>query len=110
MAVAKGGLGFKVEVSVEVSRQTIEDIITTAVEGGINYWAVGTQRPSVWREEESSTEGPRRWFDIGYAVRRGLPLAVAEGYVGLPVDAGDVDADQADVIVQLGVFGEVVYS
>jgi hypothetical protein len=119
--------------------QFAHDVFVTAVEGGINYWAAvlryrwmasdgacdleGFHALVVDAESDESDEPQRIDRDVivrglqrivdGTATCCGRPLdalftdriasAVAE------IDAGDIDAGDADTIVQVGLFGEVVY-
>jgi hypothetical protein len=123
----------KIEVPVFVTRQDIEDILVTAFDGaygGSWYWIkdrkridLDTNNPSdstwscilsggyvwLWAEDgradpykldlDAILEGIKMW-----AVRRlSVPLD------GERLDIGSIDAIEADVIVQLGALGEVVY-
>lgn len=78
-----------------LSDEDVEDIITTATEGGINYWAGPLPRLSCNAE----------------VVRRGFALLLDSGYILYdPSDPGAMDAGEADMVVQWGLFGEVRYS
>jgi hypothetical protein len=106
--------------------QFLDDIVTTAVEGGIGYWSVA--RKYVWSDDgptfaeisEEDAEGP--WHCVDRAtVRRGIArllsgdASVHEGYVATlrradrENDGGRIDAEIADMIVQAGVLGDVFY-
>lgn len=106
------------------------DVFVTAIEGGINYWAeVITYRhlegeegwQAVVIDRESDENLPHRIDQE--VITRGIERAVGNvvnGYhatavnnlhrslLGLTDDA-DYDADTADMIVQFGLFGEVIY-
>jgi hypothetical protein len=109
-----------------------DDILTTAVEGGINYWA--TVRNYKWsddaettvevREDPDAAEGRAQWVKVdrasirravGIIIDRSNDLDLREDYrvrIGQAYrenDAGDLDAFDADIIVQVAVLGNVVY-
>jgi hypothetical protein len=110
----------------------LRDIAITAVEGGIGYWArirryrwgtldnmlpfpevriVPAEAPVYFTEcditRETIEKGLAKLNDpavlIGANLRGTLLAAAAE------LDAGNIDADGADAIVQLGLFGELVF-
>ena len=113
------------------------DLFVTALEGGIQYWAsvlayrwrlprVEGADPAAERGEDlngfraivvdADDSGDRHTIDRA-VIARGFNLAKArDGEVGKrfrtadrdPEDS-DFDADDADLVVQLGLFGEVVY-
>lgn len=114
----------------KVSREFANDVITTAVEGGIGYWAL----ISDYRIDDPDTTAKiRPDDDAGFEdrewpvlldrdmVQKGLDLLTNTKIKVNPIilgaiiwgvnheDAGDIDADCADVIVQVAVFGEVVF-
>jgi hypothetical protein len=124
----------------QLSPQFLSDILVTAVEGGINYWArvaepVFAPHPDnrhnrlLVAVKVTDVDGGRDFqrldltlkeihqgiaslFDVNsdtaYAARpdivESVRLAVETGQ-----DAGEIDAEGADVIVQVALFGEVVY-
>lgn len=119
----------EITISVQVSLQTLADIITTAVEGGIGHWSECVAYK--W------TEGPEHTYadiiETGdgdgtdphhidlETIQRGMEK-ILSGVVGIRSDlaaqvlsgvreddAIHVDSDAADCIVQAGLFGEVVY-
>ena len=110
----------------------LASILVTAVEGGIGYWAATQSYAWQQTEDRQFTEAsvevrafetgddPADWQAVtldtiakGIVVlkRKAVPskffadlaLAVREN------DAGYIDADMADAIVQAGLFGTVVY-
>ena len=107
-------------------QQFLEDVMTTAIEGGINYWAqvskVDAPKGYVWiREREDSGEPlgrmPFSVLDIELGITR---VGMSDFQVGKDIrgwiltgsaenDAGDIDVDAADVIVQAAIFEEIVY-
>lgn len=105
----------------------LRDVAITAAEGGVNYWGgVVAYDPDAgtFRVEETDGmgggDGPVHTVD-GDLIERGIArLAVPgvqcaadiRGWVlrgSATNDAGEIDADAADVIVQVGLFGEIVY-
>lgn len=105
----------------------LADVMTTAIEGGINYWA------SI--DTVSQIEDPTEILGWRYDAARVVDLEDGEEYTinldtiarGLnriakiqprgriaaadrDMDAGDLDAIDADIIVQFGLFGEHVYA
>lgn len=109
---------------IRVAQQDIDDIMATALDS-IGYWcgraeAIG-RNLGTYASDQISRGGALILHDIESSDRHlltlgkfmdGLKTACEQGIVtpdeGL-IDAGDVDGDAADAIVQLALFGEVVY-
>ena len=119
--------------------QLILDIFTTAIEGGINYWSWTDEYKWMNEDGsddfynffaliEETDNGPKHIVDRKTVVR-GYELAT-ESFQGDEIcwstsaplskkkilspsyvdeDSWDFDAGDADIIIQLGLFGEVVY-
>jgi hypothetical protein len=113
--------------------QMLSDVITCAVEGGTGYWAqverykwqdvptaYAVLRESPGDEAERQTELPivlttatvenamfRIAHDPAFAVNSEIRKCVV--YALATNDAGDIDADGADVIAQCIAFGDIVY-
>lgn len=112
---------------VEYDEVELREILTTALEGGIGYWSVASE---IERDEQLNvisvklepTEDPDIIFNADtihaprlqsainrittgdYAnLRSDIIAAVRSG------DTGEIDADVADCIVQLAMFGSVMY-
>lgn len=106
------------------------DLFTTALEGGIGYWSVCSEYH--WQNDGEEDyagffaivedyEGPDVPIRIDREViRKGISLFVNDyswprcrhwllEAIQSNGDDGDFDADDADIIIQLGVFGEVRY-
>jgi len=123
----------EVKATVRIPNQKIIDLITTAIEGGSNYWA-SFKFPDNWKEKSQSyAEIPFKGeniavYDIetgellGYlnsaSIKVGLQLmADRKDLKGKPVPArhfknlatDNEDAETADVFMQLAVMGEIVY-
>jgi len=109
----------------------LDDVIVTAIEGGIGYWSVchsykWQDQPEVtaviqeWDEWEDKAIGDKITVDRAL-IRKGIKQVlsgeadVAASMVKLIAgadktnDGGDIDADAADVIVQAAVFGTLTY-
>jgi hypothetical protein len=124
-----------ISVSHEISDEFISDILITAFDGGVGacwYWAVPAPSPrngrwlytsgELWesvlvREYENDIDifvthtvvamGLRKILDRQVEINAGLLGHIAAGVA--ENDAGEIDALCADVIIQAGVFGKVVY-
>ena len=106
-----------------VPHEVLENIIICAVEGGSNYWAEFTKydptdgQVSVRvrdREEPSTTVHlikPKAIMHGLQILMEEMPNSIAAKNVLMEItgDYGHVDADDADAILQLSVFGEVIY-
>lgn len=120
----------QVHMHIPVTEQLLADIISTAVEGGINYWAdVLSYNPSkavarIKPEVAPADEDEDKVYDLNYRViSHGLHLILTNSAdVGFDLRKGVlhevlnpdesgvfIDAEVADLIVQLALFGEVVY-
>lgn len=127
-----------VHMDIEVSGEVLRDILTTAVEGGSNYWlsckridrdddanvvrVVHPMDGSEGGEFDRDLFGPtfdHRAHITPDTVARGLQLLMSGALPGrsdlraniarIPADEHDFDASDADVIVQLGYFGDVIF-
>ena len=113
-----------------LKEEDIDDIMVTALEGGINYWCdeaevVENKRVADWGHEQiarggaliihdaESTDcwelnlekflnGVKMWIEHGYADEAGA-------IYNLELDCGNIDAVQADIIIQFALFGDVVF-
>lgn len=103
----------------------VRGIMTTAAEGGINYWAevLVQQRKGIWvtsmflkdlesgDRHEVTTETVEKGLDlvrsgsvkVGSDILRHVLAGDADD------DAGEIDVEGADVIVQAGLFGKLIY-
>jgi hypothetical protein len=109
----------------------LDDVIVTAIEGGIGYWSVchsykWKDQPAVtaviqeWDEWEDKAIGDKITVDRAL-IRKGIKQVlsgeadVAASMVKIIAganatnDGGDIDADAADVIVQAAIFGTLTY-
>lgn len=119
---------FKVcpEIEVELTQQDIDDIMCAALEGGICYWCrkaevVGDYLGEYASEQISrggslllhDAESAETWELNREKFLKGVKLYFEQGcHVQVEdgrIDTCDVDANDADCIVQLAIFGEVVF-
>jgi hypothetical protein len=117
------------QLTITISNQTIGDLLVTALEGGINYWCdrATVKRENGQRLSNNEIVDHPDWLPgceftfrdaddgieqtIGFeAFNTALETMVANH----PKHFADIindnhDADTADVLVQLALFGELVY-
>lgn len=116
------------EVKIRISGKTIDDIMDTALEGGITYWCdavkVVGDHLGKYAHEQISRGGTLMLYDAESSDKWGLTLdkflqgvrrwvenddgisALVDG----ELDASEVDANAADVIVQYALFGQLVFA
>ena len=100
-----------------------EDIIEIALYGGIDYWCM-TYNPTskeMYYENPEADGYLRATLDIEL-IKKGLEKVLSDDFqvnkqyrnmIMVAVydkDAGQIDSVCADIIVQAGLFGEIVYS
>lgn len=106
--------------------QYLKDVLITAVEGGTGYWAqVSKYDPDrgtviLWENESDEAEPVPHQVNLG-VIERGIRLIFAgqtniARYIREDVIVNSVDndysrgdAETADCIVQVGLFGKLVY-
>ena len=116
----------RAQIEVNLSQQDIDDIMVTALEGGINYWC---RRAKVvgeyWGEAASDqisrggslilydAESSDKWELTLEKFLNGVKLYFEQGcHVQVEdnaIEIGDIDAGDADCIVQFALFGEAVF-
>lgn len=107
-----------------------DDVLTTAVEGGINYWAQA--RNYRWSDDGPTTvdvrdggfedDEPGEWVALDRKAMSAAITAIREGKGSMADsyrsrilqahrerDAGELDAFDADIVVQMAVLGDVIY-
>ena len=116
----------KPQIEVTLTQQDIDDIMTTALEGGITGWCnqvevVGEQLGRSASEQISKgrslilydMESSDKWELTLKKFLNGVKLYFEDGcHVQVndgSIDTGDIDANDADCIIQLALFGEVVF-
>lgn len=102
---------------------TGSEILTTAIEGGIGYWAaiadyrrdgegywLSAKLVDANGDDEAAEFGPVTVTagDCSKAARRVLTL-YPDSRAAAAIKAGDIDGEAADLIVQVAAFGEGVY-
>lgn len=113
-----------VTLTLSLNPKVVDDILTTAFEGGINYWcgkvtfAPGVNPPKGTYASEALTKGcdlilydaeePELWTLTLEKMLSGIKL-YCEKRNTLITDDSILDAEEADVVVQLALFGEVVF-
>lgn len=119
----------RAEIRIELTQENIDDIMVTALEGGITYWCseVSPECGELLKEypsEQISRGGALLLYDFEEEAYRRLDLekfqkgfklwvenggdeygAIEDG----KVDCCNIDADCADAIIQYALFGEVIY-
>lgn len=119
---------FTVQPQIEVilTQQDIDDIMSTALEGGITAWCnqievVGEQLGRCASEQISKggslilydLESSDKWELTLEKFLNGVKLYFEDGcHVHVndgSIDPGDIDANDADCIIQFALFGEVVF-
>ena len=112
----------------KLTQEDIDDIMCSALEGGITYWCdkvevVENRYYGEWAHEQISRGGNLKIHDfedneehfIGLDdFIEGMALALKDGYgenwfVNGALDGSQIDAEMADVIIQFAIWGEVVY-
>ena len=126
----------KINVELEFNEAWLESVVCSALEGGIDYWiddgfqcseirnkkaekgmllvdriAKGYSELLIRDEEDVIKEGTvwslnRDTFARGF--ERYIKWCVNKGTM-LCTDSSDIDADVADIIVQLGLFNEIIF-
>lgn len=111
----------KVMLEIELSDEFLDDVIEAALAGGIQYWASIMGRSGKVYAIRDDDEG-KRMLLTHEAVARGITKALSKDFClndtiratiyrgASQSDAGDIDAEAADVIVQAAMFGGIVYS
>lgn len=127
----------KLTINLEITEEDIDDIMSTALEGGIYYWCARVKVEGEYlgeyaseqisrggvlklydREEEAAYELTREKFMSGLGMYLENPiyetLYIGDGEYFVDekykVDVGNIDAIAADRIIQYALFGEIVYS
>lgn len=121
-------------IKVLLTEQDIDDIMTTALEGGVTYWcdrcvAVGKFLGKEYASEHISKGGSLRlhliepfddkdteWYELTPAMfLKGVQLWLENGGYAYGtaeegrVDCGEIDGWAADSIIQYAIFGELIY-
>ena len=119
------------QIEVNLTRQDIDDIMATALEGGINYWCdkakVDGHSLGEYASEQISQGGTLILHDMEEdrnelltkeKLLQGIKMYAEQPKHGdifevidheLHIDCGMVDAEVADAIVQYAIFSEIFY-
>lgn len=122
---------FKVQITKEYTDEDMEDIVVTALEGGIGYWACLDNTTPEFKDEPNDTptavwcwrlikegkpirfidaedveEGETWWLNLQMLLN-GIAKAVEKG--NWDGDMDSIDGVVADCIFQYAMFGEIVY-
>ena len=114
------------DLKVELEEDFFEDVLTTALFDGIGYWFNYLEKEVVMTdkyeyiedailEEEGFIEiaygGEKyilNWNSLINGYKMYCQRAIERGRV-VHTDAGFIDSELADVIIQLGVFGKIIF-
>lgn len=117
------------KMSVKITQQDIDDIMVSALEGGINYWCCKAEVVGDYlgecTSEQISRGGTLKLYDAEeddvYELTldkfiKGITKAINDGYFThydwysrTGIDTCNVDAEVADVIIQLALFDDVIF-
>ena len=115
---------FKAEIEVKLTEQDIDDIMCSALEGGICYWCecaevIGGKYFGEYASEQISRGGSLMLYHEDGEneltienLLKGIKRVVAEGRLIVEdgrIDCGEVDAEIADMIVQYAIFDELIF-
>jgi len=123
----------KIDLSIEVSNQDISDICVTAFEGGINYWCGRVKilldtLPDLAEDEKiiasdviakggslklfDAEDDEETWTLTPENFKTGLEKYFADCYANnteISFDPANIDANDADSIIQFAIFGELTF-
>jgi hypothetical protein len=113
------------EYTGQLTDENIDDILVTAFEGGINYWTNTPVRVPEWPkgvDYASSVvsknkpvlifnEDENEWMELNLEkLLHGIKMFLSRRSLSCDYFSdGNFDAEDADVIVQYALFGEIVY-
>jgi len=110
----------------EEREEFLADVMTTAVEGGIGYWSrvrgYKWDCPPAEATVEVQSIDDRKWAVVTIGtIAKGIGKVFRDEVkinpelrkriirASVQNDAGELDASDADAVLQVGIFGEVVY-
>lgn len=115
-----------VTIRIEVSKQLLMDLLCTAVEGGSNYWAAfgRSQRTAeldylsvdvIEAEAHGKESAPIRRIVTAEELALGLEGLARAKFAAAGKHLADAisengDAITADVVLQMTIFGDIIYS
>lgn len=113
----------RVTISLKVTDEDVDDIMVTALEGGITHWCYQAEPVGEYLGDYVSSQLAKggsitlHTEDGKYVLTRedllnGLARRIQESPKIIEdggIDTGYIDADEADRIIQYAVFGKLVY-
>ena len=119
-------------MSSKLSKEFLQDVMTTAVEGGIDYWAVirnlkrdgelnvlsfdvrdSEDRTANWEQVDADRVQAAIDHIVAGSVKNGVGDHIVDPIKGAIADPENmgvyIDADVADCIVQVAAYGEIVF-
>lgn len=119
----------RIDIDVELTQEDIDDIMCSALEGGINYWCREAEVVGEYLGEYASdqisrggslilhdAESSDKWVLTIHDFLKGVKLWVQNGedrYGALQndgtLDTCEIDGEMADMIVQYAIFGKIVF-
>lgn len=126
MAEKKFIVRVRIELDVDLTAQDIDDIMATALEGGITAWCgcaevVGEMLGGYASEQISrggslilhDAESSDKWELTLEKFLKGMKLyyeqALSAEFAGEDIDSSDFDVDAVDCIIQFALFGKLVF-
>lgn len=124
---------FPITITFNVSPMFLADVLVSAIEGGIGYWSqtlvykwedlqpVDFHATILVPDDADPDNDPHQYVITPRKLLEGIQRVLAPGFQVNPQirnailqsvredDAGNIDADAADVIVQAALFSEIVY-
>lgn len=105
---------YKIITEREVTEEQINDLVSTAFEGGINYWCgeakTSTELGDNYLSEMLTKGATIKLYDEEEEKWHSLTLAKLLKAMGeYWVDLDNYDSDDADALIQTAIFGKVVY-
>lgn len=120
--------GITIQAPVTFTEENLNDLYVTAMEGGIGYWS--QRREYTWNMENHGLAYAAKIVDVEQdcdapddevtlltvdrdTIVKGLTLLSQSAQYGSHWDdvvKDNADADTADVVVQMGLFGDAIYS
>lgn len=109
-----------IQININLNEETIDDIMVTALEGGITYWAVSAKpKGNNYKGAKCASHCVSKGgtliilaesgekHELGLAeIKKGIQLFIEDRQ---GIDFENLDVTDADCIVQFSIFGEIVY-
>lgn len=122
----QGAYKLRIQVETRITQEDIDDIMCSALEGGICHWCtravVVGKYLGEYASEQISRGGVLKLYDEEGEcfelsldkLMAGIGLAISNGYAkdwlrGCEIDCGQIDAEAADIIIQLALFQDIIY-